>query len=275
VTHTIAIGPGAQAGTGSWNTDHAVSVLVPLSVNKEMVCVTVCVCIKLTVPLLHVLSRSDSLIRHIVSNFSLQRIRLYNGATMVKEWKMRSGKAGIGTKPEVSASPSEKFRVSMKIRKGQPIGIFEKLTPQGRIAKTNDPHAFLTSRLLVLEGLDPANKNTRSRGYLHPRHQPYSGLASAGHMVAFAWTRLRSSIRNCSIWSRSVWNTSPCPTMHGRTKLLDKPNPKTHTGADPVSSKKVFGRSLKLEAAVRRGLASDKPVGSVRLHLQPAACDTM
>jgi hypothetical protein len=84
----------------------------------------------------------------MVSDFSLQHIRLYDGATMVKEWKMSSGKDGIGFTPEVPRSPSGKFRVSMKIGKGQPIGmIFEQLTPQGRIAKTNDPHAFMTSRL--------------------------------------------------------------------------------------------------------------------------------
>lgn len=36
--------------------------------------------------------------RHIVADFNLQRIRLYDGSQMVKEWKLSSGKYGIGFK---------------------------------------------------------------------------------------------------------------------------------------------------------------------------------
>lgn len=108
--------------------------------------------------------------RHIVVDFELQRARVYEGATQVgKEMKISSGVKGIGFTPEYPATPAGKLRVSMKVGKGQPIGmIFEKLTPQKRIGREGDSHAHMQTRILVLEGLDKENKNTRSRSvYFH------------------------------------------------------------------------------------------------------------
>lgn len=107
--------------------------------------------------------------RHIVVDFELQRARLYEGATVLKEMKISSGVKGIGFTSGYPATPAGKLRISMKVGRGQPKGmVFEKLTPQGRIAKPTDGHAYMTSRVLVLEGLDKENRNTRSRSvYFH------------------------------------------------------------------------------------------------------------
>jgi L,D-transpeptidase YbiS len=111
--------------------------------------------------------------RHIVSDFSLQRIRLYDGAQVLKEWKMSSGKFGIGFKNDFAATPSGKFTVVMKVGGKQPSGmIIEKLTPQGRIGYQSDKFAHMQTRILVLSGVDKNanydNTNTRARSiYIH------------------------------------------------------------------------------------------------------------
>lgn len=107
--------------------------------------------------------------RHLVGDFALQRIRLYEGEKMLKEYKMSTGKLGIGSTSNRANTPWGKLRVAMKVGTNQPLGmIIDKLTPTGKIGKATDSYAHMQTRILVLEGLESHNRNTRARSiYIH------------------------------------------------------------------------------------------------------------
>jgi hypothetical protein len=147
--------------------------------------------------------------RHIVSDFNLQRIRLYDGATMVKEWKMSSGKYGIGFKNDFAATPCGKFKVTMKVGNKQPLGmIIEKLTPQHRIGAQSDKFAHMQTRILVLDGVDKNafydNRNTRARSiYIHGQAHA-STAASIARLLELAWCSLPLSLSHVVLSSASI-----------------------------------------------------------------------
>lgn len=105
---------------------------------------------------------------HLVADFELQRLRVYEGEKVLKEYEMSSSELGIGSAVGSLKSPSGHFRISQKIGAGAAIGAdFENLHPNGRSSGPTDKSAVQT-RVLVLDGVDQANKNTRSRLiYIH------------------------------------------------------------------------------------------------------------
>ena len=79
---------------------------------------------------------------------------------------------GLGFEPGSNKTPLGQFVVGEKIGEGAPLGaVFVGRVPTGEVAaleNPGDPRDQVTTRILWLEGLDPANANTRERYiYIH------------------------------------------------------------------------------------------------------------
>jgi lipoprotein-anchoring transpeptidase ErfK/SrfK len=105
---------------------------------------------------------------HVVADFELQRMRVYKGKKVLKEYKMSSSEIGIGEAAGSLRSPSGKFRISQLVgAKAKQGADFVNLKPNGKFSKKSDKSAIQT-RVLVLDGEDANNKNTKSRlVYIH------------------------------------------------------------------------------------------------------------
>ena len=80
--------------------------------------------------------------------------------------------AGTGTEPGSNKTPLGRFAIAEKIGADAPLGaVFVSREPTGEIApfaSPGDPRDRITTRILWLDGLDPANANTRERYiYIH------------------------------------------------------------------------------------------------------------
>lgn len=105
---------------------------------------------------------------HVVADFELQRMRVYKGTKVVKEYKMSSSEVGIGSADGSLRSPSGKFTIAQKVgSKAKKGADFVGLKPNGKFSSKKDQSAIQT-RVLVLDGQDADNKNTMSRlVYIH------------------------------------------------------------------------------------------------------------
>jgi lipoprotein-anchoring transpeptidase ErfK/SrfK len=76
---------------------------------------------------------------------------------------------GLGTEPGSHKTPAGRFRIAEKIGDGAPPGeIFVSRVPTGKIGQEGDEKDHVQTRILWLEGLDPANANTHDRYiYIH------------------------------------------------------------------------------------------------------------
>ena len=110
----------------------------------------------------------------ILVDGSSQKLRVMNGSKkIVKEMSCSTASAGFGNTDTISEhgkTSTGLMSIYDIIGEGEPIGMgFERKEPTGKIHKPNESgNPAMTSRLLVLEGLQSENKSVYSRGiYIH------------------------------------------------------------------------------------------------------------
>jgi len=94
------------------------------------------------------------------------------GERVLASFPVSTSGFGIGTEPGSNKTPLGRFAIGEKIGDGAPLGtIFVSRQPTGEQAlleSPGDPEDRILTRILWLEGLEPANANTRERYiYIH------------------------------------------------------------------------------------------------------------
>jgi len=99
-----------------------------------------------------------------------QRLRLYDGMRLVREWPCSTSKFGIGFTEGSNKTPLGRFVVKEKHGDGAEHGtIFKSRQPVGRWVPGMDTKSdFVLTRILWLHGAEPRNENTYQRYiYIH------------------------------------------------------------------------------------------------------------
>jgi lipoprotein-anchoring transpeptidase ErfK/SrfK len=107
---------------------------------------------------------------HIDVSIGTQKLSLWDGRRVVKEWPCSTSKFGTGFKEDSYKTPVGAFRVTEKFGAGKsPLTIFKARVPVGEwvpAEKTTDD--LILSRILWLEGMEERNANTQKRYiYIH------------------------------------------------------------------------------------------------------------
>ena len=90
-----------------------------------------------------------------------------------KFFPISTAKAGISTVDGSGGTPIGKFTIADKIGQGEPSGtIFESRLPVGLWDGTESSNDLILTRILTLDGCEPANENTLQRYiYIHGTNQ--------------------------------------------------------------------------------------------------------
>jgi hypothetical protein len=133
----------------------------------------------------------------IIINVTSQELHLVSGIErLLATWPVSTSKFGLGSQKGSFCTPLGKFRISEKIGDGAPKWmIFKNRVETGTLAplateeNPSDEDLVLT-RILWLEGIDPANINTKERYiYIHGTNQE----ALIGHPASHGCIRLRNN----------------------------------------------------------------------------------
>lgn len=112
-----------------------------------------------------------------------QRLDVLAGDSVIRRFPISSAAKGIGFANGSFRTPTGRFRIAAKIGKGaEPRTIFRGRQPAGVWQQGETGDDLVLSRILVLEGLDPDNANTRERFiYIHGTNQEELIGSPAGH----------------------------------------------------------------------------------------------
>jgi len=107
--------------------------------------------------------------RTIHVSVAQQRLSLRRGRCVERTFPVSTSKFGLGFEEGSLKTPTGRFRIAEKIGEGQPISIAYKSRiprqPSPEMLRSDD---LVMSRILWLDGLEPANANTYSRYiYIH------------------------------------------------------------------------------------------------------------
>jgi len=102
-------------------------------------------------------------------NVATQRLRLWDGSRLVKEWPVSTARAGVGFVEGSLRTPVGQFRIKEKHGTGVPSGtIFKARQPVGLWQGEKLDDDLVLTRILRLEGLEARNANTFERFiYIH------------------------------------------------------------------------------------------------------------
>lgn len=102
-----------------------------------------------------------------------QSLHLLSNGTLVKSWPVSTSKFGLGFDLGSFKTPTGRFRVFEKIgESAPPWTIFKSRCSIGEIATPGGEEDAVLTRILWLEGLEPANANTKDRYiYIHGTNQ--------------------------------------------------------------------------------------------------------
>ncbi|MDB6073496.1 MAG: hypothetical protein JWO89_1136 [Verrucomicrobiaceae bacterium] len=102
-------------------------------------------------------------------SIATQRLQLWDGARLVKEWPVSTARAGVGFKEGSLRTPVGQFRIREKHGAGAPSGtIFKSRQPAGLWQGERLDDDLVLTRILRLEGLEARNANTFDRYiYIH------------------------------------------------------------------------------------------------------------
>ena len=102
-------------------------------------------------------------------SIATQRLQLWDGFQLVKEWPCSTSKFGIGVVEGSQKTPLGRFAVKEKHGTGQPSGtIFKARVPVGQWRGEALHDDLVLTRILRLDGLEPHNANTFARYiYIH------------------------------------------------------------------------------------------------------------
>lgn len=95
----------------------------------------------------------------LVVSISQQTAKLFTGKK-IKEFKVSTGRGGIGSEPDSNATPIGKFEVNKEIGEGLPPTIGIKGASVTSLVNKKDP---IIGRSIWISGLEPHNKNTLKR----------------------------------------------------------------------------------------------------------------
>lgn len=114
----------------------------------------------------------------IVVSVKFQKLYLMNGSELLKEYVISTGKNGVGCEENSLKTPFGVHRVVEKFGAFGPIGgIYKERKFTGETAtiytdKVDMPTDYITSRIMWLDGLEEANKNSKIRYiYIHGTHE--------------------------------------------------------------------------------------------------------
>lgn len=98
-----------------------------------------------------------------------QRLYLFQGSRLAGQWPCSTSSRGLGFEEGSLRTPTGRFRICAKIGGGEPLGMaFKGRVPTGQLGDPADPEDLILTRIMWLDGLDPANQNTRQRYiYIH------------------------------------------------------------------------------------------------------------
>jgi len=107
-----------------------------------------------------------------------QRLDLLVGEEVLATYPVSTSRFGLGSEEGSFKTPLGRFRIGEKIGAEMPIGtIFRGRVPLAAEDLLPPSEDLITSRILWLDGLEPANANTRDRFiYIHgTRHEELVG----------------------------------------------------------------------------------------------------
>ena len=136
-------------------------------------------------------STSGDLHHEIIVSVKDQRLLLKTDGKPQAIYPVSTSRFGIGDRLGSYATPLGNFFVRIKIGMGQPLGaVFRSRRPTGEILKPNAPGRDpIVTRILWLEGTEPANRNAFSRGiYIHGTPQE----SALGRPASYGCIRMRS-----------------------------------------------------------------------------------
>lgn len=96
----------------------------------------------------------------LVISVAKQQATLVSQNRIVKKYPVSTGAAGTGTKPGSGQTPTGLFQIVQKIGEGMSTYTGFKGNIPTRNVSGTDP---IISRVLVIDGLEPHNKNTKAR----------------------------------------------------------------------------------------------------------------
>jgi lipoprotein-anchoring transpeptidase ErfK/SrfK len=133
----------------------------------------------------------DSSLKVVVS-VAEQRLALVEDGVIIKKFPISTSKFGLGDGPNSYKTPLGRLRVCVKLGDDLPIGaVFKRRNFSGEViprnARGRDP---IVTRILWLEGIEPSNKNARTRCiYIHGTPQE----RMIGTASSFGCVRMRSA----------------------------------------------------------------------------------
>ena len=111
-----------------------------------------------------------------------QELSLKSGRKNLAAYPVSTSRFGLGSKEGSLKTPTGKFRISEKIGAGMPVGtVFKSRRPVKATRKILQEEDLIMTRILWLDGLDPANANTHGRFiYIHgTNHEENIGVPAS------------------------------------------------------------------------------------------------
>ena len=107
--------------------------------------------------------------RRLEVSIATQRLQLWDGHQLVRQWPASTSKFGIGFEEGSNKTPLGHFRIKERFGTGAPCGtIFKARQPVGLWQGESVADDLILTRILRLEGLEPRNANTFNRYiYIH------------------------------------------------------------------------------------------------------------
>ena len=98
-----------------------------------------------------------------------QELSLKSGRKKLVAYPVSTSRFGLGTKEGSMKTPTGRFRIAEKIGDGKPVGtVFKSRRPMKATKKMLSEEDLVMTRILWLDGIDPANANTYERFiYIH------------------------------------------------------------------------------------------------------------
>jgi lipoprotein-anchoring transpeptidase ErfK/SrfK len=127
----------------------------------------------------------------VVISVAEQRLALVEDGVIIKKFRISTSKFGLGDGLNSYKTPLGRLRVCMKLGDDLPVGaVFKRRNFSGEVipknARGRDP---IVTRILWLEGIEPGNKNARTRCiYIHGTPQE----RTIGTASSFGCVRMRS-----------------------------------------------------------------------------------
>ena len=121
---------------------------------------------------------------------SRQRATLYKNKKIERTYAISTSSRGTGTEVRSDRTPLGKFKIHKKIGAGEASGaVFKERVPTGELCTENPRSALwqsredlVLSRILWLEGAEPANANTLERSiYVHGTNHEHLLGTTASH----------------------------------------------------------------------------------------------